>query len=822
MRPDTFIRWNAYPAMLLAGSFALGVWSAAMWTDLTVHFWLPAAAVGMAFAGFLLGWPHRRLVTLAPLGVVLTLGFTAAALGGARATSYKQVHPGDLGHLLPSRADVPDATLTGRVADAAEEAPAGIRFTLQADTLVHAADTLATRGKVRVFLRPARWGEAESDFPAVKQGDRVRLRGRLEAPPVRRNPADFDYGAYLQRRRIHAVLSVDAPSDVVVLERSKSPFIRAVTAVRAHLGRQIHRHVEASEPQAVLRALLLGDRSRVSDTIRDRFVATGLLHLLAISGLHVLLVGMMLYTLLRPLLMRLRVPRRTAELARAGATLLLLVGFALLTGARPSVVRAVVMAGLFIGGNVLQRTSHPLNTLGVAALVLLVARPTALFDAGFQLSFTAVGAIVALNPRFQNRLPERWRRDGWRAQIAVLVTVSLAATLGTMPVLLVHFGYASFAGLVLNVPAIPLTALALMSGLLTALTGAWLPVGTLFGGSAEVLTRSLLFTASTGERWLGWAAVESTVRSPWIVLTLVALLLAAVQWPRPRLRWRLVALSVLLGATSVWTNLLADRHPPPLDVLFFDVGQGDAALVTFPNGRRLLVDAGPRSPYFDAAESVILPHLDRHGIQRLDAVAISHSDGDHLGGLPTLLRSVPVGRVVLSEQSADTELVAETHHLLDSLAVPHEYASVGDSLHLDSAAYVQVLAPPETSFASDNDASLVLRIAYGKTRFLFAGDVERRAERWLVRHLDTFLRSDLVKVSHHGSSTSSTPAFVRRVQPDSTFAVVSVGRRNPFGHPDPSVLRRWNGEGATVLSTAQEGAVWIRSNGTRLVRVGWR
>lgn len=822
MRPHTAIRWNAYPASLLAGGFALGIWGAAEWIPLDVRAWTFVAIAGLALAGLALFWPRRRLVTLMPLGATLALGLAVVALGGARTASYQHTPPGHIGHLLPPHADVPGTTLVGRIAGPVERSPRRTQFTLQIDSLAHGTDTIAVDGKARVFLRPS-W-HADTTFPTVHQGNRLQLRGRLQAVPERRNPADFDYGAYLERRRIHAVMTVRDPEAVTVHDRSSNALTQAIASMRGHIGQQLRRHVTASEPRAVLRALLLGDRSQVSDTTRERFVATGLLHLLAISGLHVLLVGMVLYTLLRPLLLRFRLRWKTVEVVRAGVTLFLLVGFALLTGGRPSVVRAVVMAGFFIGGNVLQRTSHPLNTLGVAALILLAARPTALFDAGFQLSFAAVGAIVTLNPRFRSLLPASWRRDGWKAQVGTLVAVTLAATLGTMPVLLVHFGYVSFAGLALNVPAIPLTALALLSGLLATLTGGWLPVDFLFGAAAELLTQSLLGTVSAGERWLRWAAVEKPVQSLWIVLALGAALLMIAQWPRPRLRWRLAIAGLLFAAVGVWTGALSNRHPPQLDVLFFDVGQGDAALVRFPNGRHLLVDAGPRSPFHDAAESVILPHLEHYGIERLDAVAISHSDSDHLGGLPSLLRAVPVDRVLLSRQHADTELVAETQRLLDSLAVPNEHVYAGDTLRLDTTVSIQVLAPPEgaSTLVSDNDASLVLRIEYGNTRVLFTGDVEHRSERWLVQRFGSLLRSDVVKVSHHGSSTSSTADFVRRVQPDSAVAVVSVGRRNPFGLPDPSVVHRWEERGAVVLTTAEEGAVWMRSDGVRLERVQWR
>lgn len=823
MQRHTPIRWNAYPALLLAGAFALGIWArvSLSWAPISAWLLLAAAALGLAVLGH--AWPRRRLVTLRPLVITLALGGAAVALGGARTASFQHLAPGHIGTLLDPDADVNAVMLNVRVSGAVEETPRGARFTARIDTLVHGRDTLSVAGAARVFFRSSPW-EPPTPFPAVRQGDRLRLRARLQALPRPRNPGDFDYGAYLRRRGIHAVATVDAADGATIVRRGRASVLSLIASLRTLITNRIDTYVQGAEGRAVMRALLTGNRGAISETTQDRFAKTGLLHLLAISGLHVLLVGMVIYVLMRPVLMRLRLTWQVVEWTRAVGTLALLVGFALLTGGRPSVSRAVVMAGLFIGGNVLQRSTHSLNTLGVAGLVLLAARPLALFDAGFQLSFAAVAAIITLNPRMQAWLPPRWRHTGWRGHVGSLVTVSVAATLGTMPVLLVHFGYVSFAGIALNVAAIPVTGLALLSGMMTALLGGWASLGGALGAAATVLTSSLLWIAETGDTWLGWMSFDRTVRNPWIIGALVMAMIAATQWPRPRLRWRLVAATLLLATVGTWLDARDHLAKPELQVVFFDVGQGDAALVSFPNGAHLLVDTGPRSPLFDAGASVIAPHLDRWGIEQLDAVAISHSDSDHLGGLPSLLRQVPTERVVLNELGERTDLVEEVERTADSLRVPIQQAWAGDTLSLDPAVHVQVLGPPRRApfLADDNDASLVVRIVYGETQFLFTGDVERRAEQWLSHHYGVLLRSDVVKVAHHGSSTSSHPVFVREAAANGGTAVVSVGARNPFGLPAAAVLRRWSEAGTTLATTAADGAVWLRSDGKQVRRVRWR
>lgn len=817
------IRWNAYPALLLAGIFALGIWIAVECPTAPVYGWFMVVvmALGIAVAGHL--WPRRQLVTLRPLIITLSLGVAVMGLGGARTAAFQHLPPGHIGHLLHPHAAMEGAELRMRVRGVVEHAPRGTRFTARLDTLVLADDTLSVHGSVRAFLYASRW-ETEASLPPIGPSDRIRLHARLEAPPLQRNPADFDYGAYLRRRGVHGVVTADTENPIHVVGQGRSTVWSHVAALRAGITHRIDRYVPGDEAQAVLRALLTGDRGRISDNIQERFAATGLLHLLAISGLHVLLVGMVLYTLLRPVLMRVGLEWRGVECVRAAITLSVLCGFALLTGGRASVVRAVVMAGLFIGGNVLQRRGHPLNTLGVAGLVILAAAPLSLFDAGFQLSFAAVGAIVTLNSQLQGCIPPRWRHGGWRGQLTALATTSVTATLGTMPVLLTHFGYVSFGGIALNVVAIPLTALALVSGMLTVALGGWALTGSAFGAAAGTLTGGLLETARRGEEWLGWVSVEGFLQDPWIALAIIGALVTVVQWPRPRLRWRLAATALLFAGLGTWGSVWDQLDPPPLEVVFLDVGQGDAAVVSLPNGQHMLVDAGARSLHFDAGASFVIPHLDRHGIDRLDTVVISHSDSDHLGGLPAILRHVPVGRVVLNDQEPDTELVEEVVRLTDSLHVPIQRAWAGDTLSLDAGVHVQVLSPPKKTFssASDNDASVVLRLVHGSTRTLFTGDIEAAAERWLARYYGDLLQSEIVKVGHHGSRTSSRDYFIEQAATRGGTAVVSVGMRNRFGLPAPEVIRRWQAADMHVVLTAREGAIWFRSDGDRFTRVSWR
>ena len=825
MRADSTIQWQAYPALLFAGSMAMGIFVATKWPTINFWFWICLAITGLVDF-FASGYAARHnFISLVRLHRTLVAFLLVFAIGGAR---YKIFVTYPSYHIINRLGTVSETVnIEGIVQTFPTEYDKSIRFVLVLKQIVQKKDTLHTAGKVQISIDKST-SMSSAPSPEFRPGDVIRLYCDIQRLQKKRNPSDFDYQKYLNIKDIHARCFVDDLEEIYVLKHSNRWTFNSLSITRSYIRRQIDIFVPFSTSKAVLHALLLGDRSKIDDDTRDRFARSGLLHLLAVSGLHVLLVGMVIYELLRSFLLRMRMKWKAVELCRAILTTAVLLFYMILVGSRSSVNRAVLMTILFMIANVLQRKSNPLNTIGVAAFLLLVYQPSQLFDVGFQLSFAAVSAIITLNPIISIYTQFISINSFIYKNLISIINLSLCATIGTMPVLLYHFGSVSFAGLFFNIPAIPLTFLTLAAGLIMLIFSFFCVLPTvLLGNATSALASLLLYTAEVGDTSLSWLSLSRYLENPFFIVAFVLCIIAIAQWPRPRNRWRLLTAMLFFLSVGIFTNLFESAYRPKLSILFFDVGQGDAILVSFPNGKHVLIDAGQRYSNTDQAIRTILPHLKRQHVKQLDAVIITHQHSDHIGGIPTILRSIHVNRLIYNGDSYASSLYSEMEHLCDSLYLLPHVVSAGDTLNIDPTVRIQILSPSASSlfYANTNDMSIIFRMVYGENVFLFTGDAEVPSENKVVRYYGPLLSSDVVKVGHHGSSTSSSAPFVQRVVSSRTYnptAVVSVGQNNRFNHPNMDIMNRWQQAGAHVLKTSTDHAVWFICDGKYVERTRWK
>jgi competence protein ComEC len=631
-------------------------------------------------------------------------------------------------------------------------------------------------------LRSAVWAGGDGRVPAARRGDRVRLRGILRVPD------DPGFATGLRHKGIPAQLQVD---DFVRLGGASNAFVRLTQVTREVVGRSIRR-VVAPREAGLLLGLLLGDDSELQPGLARDFHAAGLSHLLVVSGENVAMI-------LAPVLgaaALLRLSRWPRFVVGFGAVAF----FTILTGAEPSVLRAGVMAGMALTGVLMGRQRTTASILAGAVLALLVLDPWLVWSVGFQLSVTATAGMVALASPIAG-----WIERFLPQPLALATGATIAAQLGVTPVLLSQFGEVPLVTLPANVLAFPLVSPALLLGAAASAIGlAWLPLGRFLGAIATIPMRGLELVADR----LGKAPVAyiTSDGGPVVLLLTGVIVFGIGLWIRTRWRPPRVAAAVAAALLPlfVWTAALGGGPPAGLTLRFFDVGQGDATLITTPEGGNVLIDAGPE-------EEDVARELAALGVKRLDVVIASHPHADHIIGMPAVLSRIPVGLVLqpgcpgASPLQADLDRAIADEHLRELNPRAGDRFRVG-TLELD------ILSPDRcwTGTESDtNNDALVIRAVYLEDVVLIATEPEEPAQEVLLES-GTDLHAALLRVPHHGASTSVAEFFDAIHAP---IGIISVGADNPYGHPTATTLDELAAAGTRVWRTDLDGTITVRFDG---------
>jgi competence protein ComEC len=666
--------------------------------------------------------------------------------------------------------------------------------------------------RVRFLLSTGTWGRVEvvgtePDWP-LALGDHVRLRARLRPPSPARNPGGRDpaarlraLGAALEASGVGPIVRVAKPSALAWLERSRRRWAEATSILPAR---------EAG----VLRAIGTGDRGGLDRETSSSFAKSGLAHVLAVSGLHLVVVAWGLFRLVSAAAIRIDRLALHHDARRIAASVALPATFvyALATGAGAPVLRAALGAAAAFLGVLWRRELDALAALSVAALAVLALDPGAILDPSLQLSFAAVAGLALGSQPLRASLP--WPRPGpgtWRSRLVEPflegACASLAASIATAPILAHHFRQVPLLGLAANVAAVPIgTALTALGAVGAVAAAAWPPLALPALYAAWPFARVLVALAE-GSAAPSWGAIHLARPALALSAGFGLLVLAALRLAGAR---RATALAAAAACLAVSGPLRAEaaRRRGGLEVLFVSVGQGDCALLRLPDGAAVLVDGGgaPEGGA-DPGERDVVPLLRDLGVTHLAAVFVSHPHPDHVLGLRAVAEAVTVERLFTNGR----EPFGDSADALEELPAP-ETLEPGDAWARGGVRF-EVVGGPRARL-EENDASLVLRVRYGGTTFLFPGDVEEAGEAAAVAAGG--LSAAVVKIAHHGSRRSSTEPFVRAVRP--RFAVVNHGRGNRYGFPHAEALSRWRAGGAEVVQTV-DGAARFLSDGATVRRL---
>jgi len=805
----------AVPAVALIAGSAAGLFVPDIPTLIPLVTLVAACATGVACLSTPLGAGRRgEPLLIASVAVGFAAGgvvLASHAWQNARASPLRRIF---------DEANAPSlfVTVEGVLRSDASPSPSGVSLTLDVDCVA----VFEPRAPSNEPRAPGR----EPRCRSVSGGLLLSVGGALSAPllgewragrrvrlPVvlRLATRYFDVDVpdgerALQLRGISLVGSAKSGALLEVISTGSWMFEK-FAEVRAFSRQAIQDAVARWSPRsaAIVTAIVIGDRAGLDDDVQQALQRAGTYHVIAISGGNIaILAGLMLAFF-----------RWAGALGRTASlvAILVLVGYGGIVGGGASVNRATLMAVVYFGARAADQRSPPLNTLSLAAAILVAFQPFSVVDPAFVLTFGATLAILVVSPPLMKRVPSRFRA------IVSLFVASAAAEAMLFPAGALFFSRVTFAGLVLNFLAIPLMAVAQIAGMAVvplALVSPTLASGA--GYVAHVGAEGLVRSADLA-RLAPFVAFRAAPPSWWVVagyyLGLMTLWIF-----RRRYVSAISAISVLTAfLCALWILLepwswLSAHGDGRLHVSFLDVGQGDSAFIRLPRGSTLLVDTGglAGATTFDIGDRVVAPVLRAAGVRRLDYLVLTHGDPDHIGGAAAIIEEFRPRHILEGTPVPPFVPLQLLHAAANAYRLDWRTVIAGEHLRLDDVE-ISVLHPSPPDWERQrvrNDDSIVLDLRWRDVSIVLTGDIGKAVERELIPSL-TPAPLRIVKVPHHGSLTSSTPEFIRALNP--RMAIVSAGRNNRFGHPAPEIVERYKSAGVRILRTDQNGEIDLTTDG---------
>ncbi len=745
----------------------------------------------------------------------------------------------------------------------------GEQFEFELERIENRHSVFQASGKIRLALYYPK-GEVPPSQALIQAGERLAVLANLRLPQNFNNPGQFDSVAFLGRQDVFLVGTVKSELLITRLGSHQGGLLRnTISRLRSTLLERISAAFpQSSQVQEIARALLLGEKQGLDPAVEQAFQATGIYHVLVVSGQHVAIIALSLFMVFKFL----RLPKGVSSLLTVAALCL----YCALTEEQPSIVRATLMAGTFLVSLNFDRDRNLLNSLSLAALLILLDDPRWVVDPGFQLSFLSVLAIAlialpalewSLQPvrstlqrlhdaTLDARVPPRWadfrirlrgalenlrRYVPSRVHQVIVMGVSLSLRLAFVTaeiavvsfsiqavfviLMILYFHRVSSLALVMNLIVVPLVGLIVPIGFLCLLISFISQAACLVLAKLCILMLRSLLTLTLFFSSEAWGNYRLTSPPVWIVVVYF-FLLGCILVPRVPKRMRLLAaFSATIFLFAILLYPFAPRLPANnLQITLIDVRQGDSILLSFPGNRTMLIDGGGllgrafgevySEDEFDVGERVVSPFLWSLGLRRIDRLVLTHAHHDHMAGLRTVINNFPVEELWIGKNPLIPEYVGLLKAALRKGVFIRTYCQ-GETAQFANGTFEFLNPGPNAEIGPTpkNNDSLAFRLRYGERSFLLTGDIEQKIEDHLIAS-KVNIKADVLKVGHHGSRTSTSPEFLSRVQP--VWALISVAAHSPFGHPHPETIQCLVEHRVPIFRTDEDGAITLTTDGRNL------
>lgn len=681
-----------------------------------------------------------------------------------------------------------------------------------------------------VMLRWEGWEKEYGDIlvyaeegEGLRMGEQICVKGRLEQFARQGNPGEFDFAGYYHAIGIEGRFFAE---EIICLQQGHSPYFDGIYRIRCYSSAMLDR-ICTKDDRGIFKTMILGEKAELSPDIKKLYQSSGISHILAVSGLHISMIGLGCYGLLRKAGMGLN----GAGAIGTAAT----VSYGILaggTGISASVTRAVLMVVMQMWADYLGRTYDMRTAVSVSGLLLLLQSPQLLFQAGFQLSFGAVLTLGIAEP-----ITEKWLRaeKGWQKTVLAGIMIQIAAC----PVMAYHYFEYPVYGIALNLMVIPLMSYVLISGILAVALGCmWIKAGMAAVGTGHYVLEFYRWICQKVQSFPG--AVLVTGRPGWVQIGMYGIMWAAFlavlaargktegkEMTKEREKdsfgdrkmqiWKRAVFMALFAGISL-SVLFFRFHGKGMEVTFLDVGQGDGIFICTEN-TVILVDGGSTDRK-KVGSQVLVPFLKSQGISKVDYGIVSHGDQDHISGLMEIMEEdcgIEISHIVLPwlGQGGDDQIYEKIEQAARNHGAQVAWMKRGDRIAEGSMKIDCLYAGEERQGqwpGSDdrNEHSLMLQVSYGQAGILLTGDMSSKGERkWLEKGETP--RIQVLKAAHHGSSYSTQQDFLQRIKP--WWAVISCGAGNRYGHPGEDTLKRLEKQGTKQYVTVDTGAVTVTTDG---------
>lgn len=585
-------------------------------------------------------------------------------------------------------------------------------------------------------------------YTNLEIGNTISFIGTIKKARDQRNPGEFNYEKYLLQKGISGIISCYKIESLKIINTEEDYISNLIFDIRKNIYARINTLFN-EKSSALIKGIILADRSDINYEIKKTFINTGVIHVLAVSGLHVGFITLLFFLIFGRFDLRIDY----------GLTILGIICFLIITGGHPSVFRASTMAVVYLLAKLTGRSTNGFNSISIAALIILLINPNELLNPGFLLSFSAVISILIIYPILSEKIANL-QINGLVKKILLFMSVSFAAQIGTLPFTLVYFNKLSLVSLFANLIVIPIIGFVVAISLLSLVISVVSIWAASMIASANMMLIDLLFYFVHNVSELSFSFIpiyNFSIYDGIIFYTFLAIILFAVVKFKKRLSLVVLIIFALLSMQHFFSF---DNSPllgnSELSIIYIDVGQGDSFLIKFPNSKTALIDAGNATEYFDNGERIILPLLQRLGIKKVDYAFVSHLDSDHYAGFISLINQNIISKVYKPKvQKSVKDSIFEDY--LTANKIQYDYYS-NASINIGNC---KIYFLNDTSYAEyknfdSNNKSGIIKIVYGSTSFLFVGDAEKEAEQFMIKRYSTFLKADVLKVGHHGSNTSSS------------------------------------------------------------------